>query len=46
MSKLDPRRCLLRGFRKGLFDFRKKFERIFRRNLITWPVSEAPPAAL
>lgn len=45
MSKLDPRSCLVRGFYKGLFDFRRDFDQTFHRTLIAWPFSEAPPAA-
>lgn len=45
MSKLDPRSCFLRGSYKSLFDFRRDFDQSFHRSSISWPFSEAPPAA-
>lgn len=45
MSKLVPRSCLFRDLYKSLFDFRRDFDQIFHSDLISWPFSEAPPAA-
>lgn len=42
MSKLVPP-SMFRDWYKGLFEFRREFDQIYR-SLINWPFSEAPPA--